>query len=195
MASEILNMSKNNLHAVYVHKTLISKMVSSFNTEISSSAKSKSGWEPIRCIQSPISSLCHLQMATDSTIKSKLVTITQSFSVCHPIIHVGEIFVAQVPLPALASYGSPLWVAFHTTPLVSLHIRVKSEDFVYPPWVESNINKKRWLWWGTFCPLDAHTNYDFALMFLANQWATVVPLQEQNKERLWISNNYTKASL
>lgn len=41
-------------------------------------------------------------------------------------------FVAQVPLSALASYGSPLWVAFHTTPLVSLHIRVKSEDFVYP---------------------------------------------------------------
>lgn len=68
------------------------------------------------------------------------------------------------------------------TPSVCLQTGVKFEHFVYPLRVEGNIYKKRRLWWCTFCPLDAHTNDDFALMFLTNQWATIVFLQEKGEK-------------
>ena len=101
----------------------------------------------------------------------------------------GEVLEFAGPKPPLVSQAR-LWLSralhgadFHTTPSVPVHARVKFEHFVYPLRVESDINKKRRLRWGAFRPLDAHADDDFALMFLANQWTTIVFLRGKGRER------------
>lgn len=70
---------------------------------------------------------------------------------------------------------------FHTTPSVPLQAGVKFEHFVYPLRVESDVDKKRRLRRGAFCPLDTHADDDFALVFLANQGTAIVFLREKGK--------------
>lgn len=58
------------------------------------------------------------------------------------------------------------------------------EYFIYPLRVEGNVNKKRGLRRGTFCPLYAHADDDFALVLLANQRAAVVFLHERGGKKV-----------
>lgn len=83
------------------------------------------------------------------------------------------------PLLSQLVVKSCVELIFHTAPSVPLQAGVKFEHLVYPLGVEGNIDEERGLRRGAFCPLDAHADDDFALMFLANQWTAVVFLQRK----------------
>lgn len=93
--------------------------------------------------------------------------------------------------PSLLWAGQAQIVHGADMPSVRLQTGVKFEHFVYPLRVEGNIYKKCRLWRCTFCPLDAHTNDDFALMFLTNQRATIVFLQEKGEKNNYIFEIFT----
>lgn len=183
MASEILNMSRCNKSAVHVPKTLGVKRILKLTTRMSLFAKIKE-WVRFHLVypvlSAPITSVWPLHKMTNSATKTPNWPLSirlfswNSFLPCGPCWRGLGIFWPKADLP-LAGCGTVLdRVDFRTTPSVPLQTGVKFEHFVYPLRVESNVNKKCRLWRGTFCPLDAHTDDDFALMFLANQWATVV---------------------
>lgn len=154
-------------------------------TWIFSFAKWKNGWDSIRYIQplllqSLVSVLfIKLQIQPQKSQTGHFPLSLISFLPRGPCWSGLEIFWPKAA-PPLVGCGTVLYgVDFHTIPSVPFQTGVKFEYFVYPLRVEGNINKKRRLRRGTFCPLNAHTDDDFAFMFLANQWTTVVFLHGQ----------------
>lgn len=141
---------------------------------------------PFHYIQSSITHLCPLRKMTNSATKSQNGHFPQGdFLNFSPVIHAGEVLEFSGPkLPLLSQAVVQSCTELIFTPhffLVPLQTGVKFEHLIYPLWVESNINKKCRLRWGTFCPLDAHTDDYFALMFLTDQWTTIVFLQEKDR--------------
>lgn len=106
-----------------------------------------------------------------------------SFLPCGPCRRGLGIFWHKAVSPGTGCGTVRFWSRFsHHSVSVLLYTGVKFEHFVYPLRVERNINKKRRLRWGTFCPLYAHADDDFALMLLANQRTAVVFLRERGGE-------------
>lgn len=77
---------------------------------------------------------------------------------------------------------SPSQLCFRRTLSVRLRVGVKFKDFVNPLRVEGDVHEKRRLRRGALGPLDAHTDDNFALVFLAHQGTAVVFLGEERRE-------------